>query len=549
MEVTILEELDAIHLTDIYPVGIAFLFGFTARLLNLPPLVGFLVAGFVLGALGGTTSAGLQQIADLGVTLLLFTIGLKLKIRDLLNPVIWATASLHMGAMVVIAAPVVLLLAGMGISLFAGIDFPTAVLVGFALSFSSTVFAVKVLEEKGEMGALHGRTAIGILIMQDLFAVLFIALSAGKIPSPWAVTLLALIPLRPLILRLLERAGHGELLVLLGWLLPLGAAALFEQVGVKADLGALLLGVLLAGHRKTDELAKTLLSFKDLFLVGFFLTIGLSGGLTWETVGIALLLVTLIPLKVALYFALMSRFKMRARSASLASLSLANYSEFGLIVGAIGVGNGWLAEEWLSLIAIALSISFVMASPLNIKSKEIYRRWRGQLKHFERTERLSGDELIDPGEFQVMVFGMGRVGAAAYDFLRERWGDVVLGVDRDESTLQIHRQQGRNVILGDATDYDFWSRAKTRGKIRLALLTLPDHQANLTVASMFREFGFKVTLASVAKFDDQAQALREAGVAEVFNLYAEAGTGFAEHVWEKMEPPAQIANSGPAPSG
>jgi len=533
-----LQELNAIQLTDIYPVGIAFLFGFGARLVRLPPLVGFLIAGFVLGALGATTSEGLQQIADLGVTLLLFTIGLKLKIRDLLNPVIWATASVHMGVMVVIATPLILLLTGSGIALFAGIDLAAAVLIGFAVSFSSTVFAVKVLEEKGEMGSLHGRVAIGILIMQDLFAVVFIALSAGKIPSPWAASLLALIPLRPLLLKLLTKAGHGELLVLLGWLLPLGAASVFEQVGVKADLGALLLGVLLAGHPKTDELAKALLSFKDLFLIGFFLTIGMTGSLSWQAIGIALLLVTLMPIKVAIYFLLMSRFNMRARSACLASLGLANFSEFGLIVGAIATGRGWLAEDWLSIIAIALSMSFVLASPLNLKSKEIYRRWRERLQRFERQERLPGDALIDPGDCKVIVFGMGRVGAAAYDFLRERLGDVVLGVDRDEAALALHRAQGRNVILGDATDYDFWSRAQTQGKIRLALLTFPDHQANLTVASLFREFGFQVELASVAKFDDHVQELKAAGVQEVFNLYAEAGTGFAEHVWEQMSPAA-----------
>ena len=535
MEMTETLNLTAIGLRDILPVGVAFVLGFGARLIGLPPLVGFLIAGFLLGALGMQSSDGLREIADLGVTLLLFTIGLKLKVRQLLSPSVWATASIHMVLTVALATGLLWLLAATGISLFSGIDLPVALLIGFALSFSSTVFAVKVLEEKGEMGSLHGRIAIGVLIMQDLFAVIFIAVSAGKVPSLWALGLFLLIPARPLLLKLLEKAGHGELMVLMGWLLPLGGAYLFESVGVKADLGALLLGVLLAGHPKTDELSKALLSFKDLFLIGFFLTIGLTGALSWEILGVALLLVLLVPFKVALFFALFTRFRLRARSATLASLGLSNYSEFGLIVGALGVANGWLSSEWLVIIAVALSISFVLAAPLNTLSKTIYRRWHDELVRYERPQRLPGDEVIDTGAARVVVFGMGRVGGPAYDFLRERWGDVVLGIDRDDAVVELHRSRGRNVILDDATDYDFWTRARSQGQVEYALLTFPDHSANLAVAQLIREFGFEVALASIAKFDDQVEELQAAGVDEVFNLYAEAGSGFAEHVLERQQ--------------
>jgi glutathione-regulated potassium-efflux system ancillary protein KefC len=535
MQSTVTLNLAAVEIMDILPVLAAFALGFVARLAGLPPLVGFLAAGFLMGAMGMQASDGLQEIADIGVTLLLFTIGLKLKIKQLLSPAVWATASLHM-AVIVAAAAALLMLAGVaGVGLFADLDGGTALLIGFALSFSSTVFAVKVLEQNGEMESLHGRIAIGVLIMQDLFAVIFIAVSAGKIPSVWALGLLLLIPARPLLIKLLERTGHGEMMVLLGWLLPLGGAALFEAVGVKADLGALLLGVLLAGHPKTDELSKALMSFKDLFLIGFFLTIGLTGSVTWQLLGIALLLMLLLPLKVALYYWLLAKFRLRARSATLASLGLANFSEFGLIVGAIGQSAGWLGGDWLTVIALALALSFVLAAPLNKFGKEIYRHWHDTLVAWESARRLPGDDFIDPGNAEIVVFGMGRVGSAAYDYLRQRFGDVVLGVDRDLSAVELHRSRGRQVIQGDATDYDFWARTRSQGRVRYALLTFPDHTANLAVARLFREFGFQVVLASIAKFDDQVGELKAAGVQEVFNLYAEAGTGFAEHVWERLE--------------
>lgn len=524
-------DLAAVEVMHILPLAIAFILGLLARAAGLPPLMGFLAAGFVLGALGMHNTPMLQEIADLGVTLLLFTIGLKLHVKDLAAPVVWATATLHMAATTAFVALVIGLCALLGLGLFAEVSLSTALLTGFALSFSSTVFAVKVFEERGEMGAIHARIAIGLLIVQDIFAVVFIAASSDRLPGVWALLLLGLIPLRPLLLRVLERVGHGELLILMGWILPLAGAALFEMVDIKADLGALVLGILLAGHAKTNELAKALMSFKDLFLIGFFLSIGLSGELSWEAFGSALLLVALIvPFKTALYFWLMTRQRMRARSASLASLGLSNFSEFGLIVGAVGVSHAWLGQQWLSVIALSLAISFLLASPLNAASKRLYARWRHPLHRFQTRSRLPGDEMIRAGKAQVVVFGMGRVGTGAYDYLHAKWGDVVLGIDINEDFVERHRKAGRNVTLGDATDADFWARAERTGRVKLALLAFSDHGSNLAVARLLREQGFDLELASVAHYPDHEEALRKAGVHAVFNFYASAGESFAEHV-------------------
>lgn len=534
-------QMSVIHTVDalsVIPLAIAFILGAGARFAGLPPLIGFLLAGFVLSSFGVTSSPMLQQVADLGITLLLFTIGLKLKVKDLLSPVVWGTASTHMFLVTLASAVTVMVAAYVGFGLDSTDDLRGALLIGFALSFSSTVFAVKVLESRGEMNSTHGRISIGILIMQDLFAVLFIVVSAGKIPSPWAILLLGLLPLRPLLLMILNRAGHGELLILLGWMMPLAGAALFTSVGMKADLGALILGVLLSGHVKSSELAKSLLSFKDLFLVGFFLTIGLSGELSWYTLSMSLFLViVLLPIKAGLFFWIMTRLKMRARSATLASLDLANFSEFGLIVGILGVSNGWLDERWMSVFAISLSISFIVASPINKLSTQFYERWRGNLRHFQKLHRLPGDELINPGHAEVLVFGMGRVGTGAYDHLHERWGNVVLGIDLDPIKVASHQKEGRNVILGDATDLDFWARIEGRGEVWMALLVVPDIEANLTLAKLMRQHGYDIRLSAAAMFPDDVDRLLAAGVDDVFNFYQGAGSGFADHVIEKVGDP------------
>ena len=518
---------------------IAFVLGFLVRQVGLPPLLGFLTAGFVLNGLGFESSEHLQFLADLGVTLLLFSIGLKLQIKNLAKPEVWAGSSLHMLVTVILFGAGIFLLGQAGLAFFAELSLPTAILLAFALSFSSTVFAVKILEEKGEMSAMHGKVSVGILIMQDIFAVIFLTVSLGKIPSAWALLVpLALWGLRPLLYRLADRCGHGELLLLFSLCVALvvGAAG-FELVGLKADLGALVLGVLMSGHEKSSEMAKTLLGLKDLFLVGFFLTIGFSGAPSLAALGMAALLVMVVPFKATLFFVLLTRFKLRARSSLLASLSLANYSEFGLIVAAVGASNGWLGPEWLVIIAVALAISFVIASPLNTAADTLYTRYRNKLQRFETSTRHPDDQPIDPGNATIGIFGMGRLGSMAYDFLHDKYGDTVIGFDFNADKVRTHQEAGRRVVYGDPTDPDFWSRISPQSgyKARMIMLAMPKHVSNLNVAKQMVEKGYTGMLAATAHFDDQVEELREAGVQAAFNFYNEAGLGFAEHAWLVLE--------------
>jgi predicted Kef-type K+ transport protein len=513
---------------------IAFIFGFAVYRVGLPPLVGYLIAGFALQAIGVQGGENLETIADMGVMLLLFTIGLKLKLKTLARPEIWAGASIHMLVTVMVFGAAIFALGLAGFSAFAGLDFKLSVLVAFALSFSSTVFAVKALEDRGEMSSLHGRVSIGILIMQDIYAVLFLTFSTGKIPSPWAIVLVGgLIASRPLLIAMLNRVGHRELLLLFSIFLALGlGAAGFDFVKLKPDLGALFMGVLLAGHPKTEEMSDALLSIKDLFLVGFFLTIGLAGAPTLQSVGIAAVLTVAVIFKVGLFFLLLSRFKLRARTSLLATLSLANYSEFGLLVAAIGVRNNWIGPEWLITIAIALSISFIVASPLNTAAHNIYERWSKRLKPFESKTRHPKDQPLDPGNAEIAVFGLGRIGTAAYDDMREKYGEIVVGIDFNFEVVDKHRQANRKVIVGDAADIDFWDRA-TAGdhqKIRMVILAMPDHNANMNAIEELTQRQFKGLIAAMAMFDDEVEELKQAGAHAAYNIYAQAGFGFAEHV-------------------
>ena len=308
---------------DALLLAIAFGFGLVAQQLKLPPLVGFLVSGFVLQALGKEGGATLDTMANLGVTLMLFSIGVKLRLRTLARPEIWAGTSLHVLLVLLIFTPVVLI-AGIFAGQAVGLDWRTALLIAFAMSFSSTVFAVKSLNESGDMGAMHGRIAIGVLIMQDILAVLFLTFSTGKLPTLWAIPLLAALLIgRKWICGLIGRSGHGEMIALCGLFMALviGAEG-FTIVGMKADLGALFIGVLVGTHPKSKELSKSLSGVTDLLLVGFFLQIGLQGALTLQALAWALFFILLLPLKSIAFFFLFTRFHLRARTSWLSSLTL-----------------------------------------------------------------------------------------------------------------------------------------------------------------------------------------------------------------------------------
>ncbi len=529
--------LSSIPPSDPIWLAIAFIFGFLVKLTGLPPLVGFLFAGFILNGLGAEGGEFLSSIADLGITLLLFTIGLKLQVKSLARPEVWGVASIHMAGVTLLLSGIVFLIAQFNLSLLNELDFQAALLIGFVLSFSSTVFAIKILDELGATSSAHGRISIGVLVVQDIVAVIFLAVSVGKIPSLWAVGLLLLLPARQVLRKALDYSGHGELLVLFGIVLALGGADIFELVGMKGDVGALILGMLLANHPKSSELSKALLSFKDLFLVGFFLSVGMTALPGWQEFWVALIFIAFLPIKTALYFGLFNVFYLRASTSWRASLNLANYSEFGLIVGSLATVSGWLPKEWLAVFAIVLSLSFIISSPLVSIRDHLYKQWRSSFKQFERKTRLSGEEDLDLAHIEVAIFGMGRMGSAAYQAIELDFHNRLLGVEIDADKALKHQQLNRYVVAGDATNLDFWSRApQLIDGLQWVLLTLPTHNANKAAALLLQDMGFKGKIAATSKYDDEAEELSAIGVDCSFNIYAEAGSGYANDLKSRLNP-------------
>jgi len=510
---------------DFLWILIAFVFGLVARQLTLPPLIGFLVAGFVLNASGQEATPLLDELASLGITLMLFTIGLKLDIRTLVRKEVWGGTLVQSGAWIALGLAALPIPTLLGLSQVFEVDLKTAALVAFALSFSSTVAVVKMLEESSELKVRHGRLALGILIVQDIIAVGFLVAATGKIPQQWALGLLLLPLIRPLFYWLMERSGHGELLPLTGLFLALGGYELFDALGVKGDLGALVLGILVAGHSKSSELYKTLMSFKDLFLIGFFLSIGFSALPTMDMLYVTAGLTLLLVLKFVLFYFTFILFGLSGRTAYLTALALSNYSEFGLIVADMGVKQSWLTEEWLVMIALAMSASFLVSTVLFRRAHSIYARLYQTINRFEREGAHQSLDL--PASFDVLIVGMGRVGKGAYQALHGSDTSSAWGLESDTERAEKLRAESFNVISGDADDLEFWQQASVCD-IRLVMLALPSQQEMLATLQMMKIAGYSGKIAAVARYEDEREELMALGVDVVFNYYAEVGTGFAE---------------------
>ena len=187
-------------------------------------------------------------------------------------------------------------------------------------------------------------------------------------------------------------------------------------------------------------------------------------------------------------------------------------------------------------LSLALAASFMISAPLNGQSERIYHRLGNWLRGMQATTLHPEDRPIELGDAEVIILGMGRIGQGAYFELENKYGTVILGVENDSEKLPTLRAQGMNVIEGDATDTDFWDKVLLSNQVNLVLLAMPHHSGNLYAIEKLRSHGFNGKIAAIVRFEDDIASLQEQGVDAVFNVYNEAGSGFARHVIRRLQP-------------
>jgi predicted Kef-type K+ transport protein len=486
---------------DIIWILSAFAAGLIAKTVKMPTLVGYLLAGVILSLFGVSNSDLITAIGDMGVTLLLFTIGLHISLKSLLQKEIFGVGLIHLTGSTLLFSLVMIVV---GTPVF------VAVILAAALGFSSTVLTAKSLEARDELDSYHGRLSIGILILQDVVALLILILAGGSAPAPWAIALVALVLLRPIFIRIMLASGREEVLLLFGLGMALGIGWLFELVGLDGKLGALVAGMLLAGEARSDELYDKLWALKELFLVGFFLQIGLGGlpsAESWRLIGVLLLL---LPVKAIAFFALFVAFRLRARTAFLSTVALSAYSEFALIVVVMAASTGLVDQEMVVTLGVLVAISYTINAPISRIANRLWARWEPFLNRFERPGPHKDHEPLTLGLSDYVVLGMGRAGAAAYDFLASQDARP-LGLDSDPERLREHLAAGRRIIYGDAKDPELWTGLDLSA-VRGVMLTMNNVNAEVRAARNLRTEGYAGPISALLRYDENRQALTEAGV-------------------------------------
>jgi len=446
---------------DIIWIGFAFLLGVLLNRYHIPPLVGYLLAGIGLSFTAYEPGSLLHEIAHLGVIFLLFTVGLHISLKGILQKEVLGVGLIHLAVSTAIFVPV---------SLYFGLSTEAAVIVAVTLGFSSTVLAAKGLETRNELSSYYGRLSIGILIVQDLVAIGIIAYAGGGIPSPWAVILLGLPLIRPLLSRLLLIVERDELLLLMALSLAVGGSSLFEWFYLSGELGALVMGMLFVNDDKAEQLEKKIWGIKEAFLVGFFLEIGLGGfpdSIGFKMIGILLLI---LPFKAILFYGLFMAFKLRARTGFLSTVTLTAYSEFTLIAGAVAASAGIIPSEVIVILGLLTAISYVINSILVRYEDTIWQRMNNFLRRFERDVKHPDHQPVSVGAAEYLVIGLGRTGQAALKHFKEK-DKAAVGIDINPDRVKEMMDEGCRVLYADAQDAFFWEELDMQ-KVQAILLAM-----------------------------------------------------------------------------
>ena len=532
------------------PIGFADAFHEVAALVLAAAVIGALavrlrqpliVAFIAVGVLAGPSALAVIQatdeihlLAELGIALVLFVVGLKLDLRVIRDT---GGVALITGAVQIVLTAVI----GFGLALLLGLQLVTAAYVAMALTFSSTIIVVKLLSDRREIDELHGRIAVGILIVQDLVVIgAIIALTAigsgddGDVAAQvgWVVVkgvgLLAGVALltRYALTDVLHRiAGTPELLVLCAIAWAVGLAALADALGFSSEVGAFLAGVALAATPYRDAIGGRLVPLRDFLLLFFFLDLGAGldlGGLGGQLVTALVLSAFVLVAKPLIIVAVTGRLGYTSRVGFLAGASLSQISEFSLILAALGLALGHLDSDGVALITAIALITISLSTYATLYAHELHARLRPWLGRFERRggpplrdEPDLGSEGID-----VIVLGAGRFGGALLGPLRGA-GHRVLAVDFDPRVVEAARADGHLALYGDAEDPELPAALPLKG-VRWIVCTVRRPEVGLGILHALDHHGYSGHVALSAHRPEEADELRTRGAHHVLRPYEAA---------------------------
>ncbi|HLE48554.1 MAG TPA: cation:proton antiporter family protein [Patescibacteria group bacterium] len=504
---------------------VAAAFGYLAKVLKQPLLVGYLFAGIFIGLtrfLGNSHS--FDELGKIGITLLLFLLGLEMNLKEL--PTIGKAAFMTAIGQIILTTSL-----GMILAIILGYSVIGSLYIGIALSFSSTIIIVKLLSDKSDLGSLHGRLSVGLLLVQDFVAigVLIVLTAIGDGASgfyPILVILLKMVFLivsvyflsKKLIVIIFEKyfSQPVELLFVVSIAWALGIAAFVGgPFGLTIEIGGFLAGLALSNLPEHLQIVSKAKPLRDFFVILFFLFLGtqfVSASQIWAIIPKALIFSIFVliadPIAVLL---LLGLFGYKKKTSFLTGITVAQISEFSFIIMAAGVTLGIVTSSDATMMYLVGIFTMTLSTYLIMNSEKLYLKLKKYLNVFEKEHSLeiSSKSTVSGLKNHIVLIGCDRTGTSIHKYL-DRKSIQHLIADINPSVISRLSGEKANIIFGDVEDLDILSEMRLpQAKMMISTVNVLD--TNLVVLNYLKTEGIKIIKIVKALNKHDALQLYDAG--------------------------------------
>ncbi len=486
-----------------------------ARIFKQPLILAYLATGAIISYFGFVDVVGkdiFQVFSDLGIMFLLFLVGLEINYASLR---LVGKTSLIVGLGQILLTT----LGGYGLARWLNFDTMSSLYIAIALTFSSTIIIIKLLSDKRDLNSLYGKISVGLLLVQDIVAILIIVILSGIATSnnfsylEIGLTLgkaiilfgLAIVLGRKILPHLFDEIAHSqELLFLISTAWVLLIATVVHKLGFSIEIAGFLAGISLANSSENYQIANRIRPLRDFFILVFFIILGASfAHANFSGLGVAVVVLSLFVLigQPIIMLVIMGLLGFKKRTSFLAGLTVAQVSEFSLILAALGLKVGHIKEGPVALITIVAVVTIIISSYLIVHGNALFRIMRNWLWIFEK--KRSKDILI-PKENKkgVILIGYHRTGESLAHYLPTK--DLII-VDFDPEVTKRLEHSGREYIFGDISDPEIFDQIVSY-KTRLVISTTPDPEDNFGLIHRLKKLRKRPGI--VVRADTESDALQ-----------------------------------------
>ncbi len=521
----------------------AFLLGALAERLKQSAVLGYLLAGTICGPFIFSAHA-VHNLAELGVALLLFTIGLEFSIGKLRR----------IGNIAAIGGSMQVIVTALVFTLFFRLFRPwnTAVALSFMVALSSTAIVLRVLTDHAEIDSVRGRSVLGILLLQDMAVVPLVLIVSimgdqsgeGSVAGKIAFILFAAAGLVvgfyfifyhivPHLLKQTEIMRSGDLVSLLGIISALGAAWIFHAVGLSAALGAFLAGIILAESPYATQVRVQISSIRALFVTLFFTSIGLLAEPKWILWNLPLVLfgvLVVFGLKTVIVYFVARLFRIGRLNSLAVGISLAQVGEFAFVLGMGARQYGLIIEKTFNLI-VSVTIISMFVSPMLVAKASAISLWLWRkLFRTPVAGEIQSNESIPKDHQKTIIIGFGPAGQKVAEVLTEN-EKIPMIVEQNPGTAKKAQSLGLPVLIGDATHDEILIHAGIRGA-EMVVVTLPNPESTVAVIANIRDIAPRARIVARARYHRFLSDLEKAGAFRVVDEENEVGVHLARQALE-----------------